>query len=127
MPKNITWKAQASIAGGPSTSSSQSIPIEAYDEIEVELEDGDTDEEVEVQPGGAGQVRFLQIASTAYGSDLSYKVNAAANPAHELDRPLVLAGDGAVGLLDAVPTSLLFTNELGSSVTIHVLVGRNAT
>jgi hypothetical protein len=33
MPKSITWKAQASITGGPSTSSSQSIPIDACDEI----------------------------------------------------------------------------------------------
>ena len=127
MPKTITWKSQASVGGGPSSSSSQSIPIEAYDEIEVELADGDTDEEIEVQPGGAGQVRFLQITSTAYGSNLSYKVNAAGNPPHMLDRPLVLAGDGAIGLLDAPPTSLFFTNSLGSSATIHVLVGRNAT
>lgn len=127
MPNNITWKVQASVAGGPSTSSSQSIPIEAYDRIEVEVEDGDTDEEVEIQPGGAGQVRFLQITSTTYGSNLSYKVNATVNPPHELDRPLVLAGDGAVGLLDPAPTSLFFTNSLGSSATVHVLVGRNAT
>ncbi len=127
MPKNITWKAQASITGGPSSSTSESIPIEAYDEIEIKLEDGDTDEEVEVQPGGAGQVRYLQISSTAYGSDLSYKVNAAANPPHVLDRPLMLAGDGAVGLLDAAPTSLFFSNSLGSSATVNVFVGRNAT
>ena len=130
MPKNITWKSQTSITGGPSASSSQSIPIEAYDEIEVELVDGDTDEEVEVQPGGTGQVRFLQIASTVYGSTmtpLSYKVNAPGNPPHMLDRPLVLAGDGAVGLLGFTPTSLFFTNNLGSSATVNVLVGRNAT
>lgn len=127
MPKTITWKAQASISGGPSTSSSQSIPIEAYDEIEVELADGLTDEQVEVQPGSAGQVRFLQITATAYGSGLSYRVNAAINPSHVLDRPLVLAGDGAVALLDPAPTSLFFTNNLGSSATVHVLVGRNAT
>jgi hypothetical protein len=127
MPKTIIWKAQTSIAGGPSAASSQVIPIEAYDEIEVELEDGDTDEEIEVQPGGSGQVRFLQISSTVYGADLSYKVNAAGNPSHELDRPLLLAGDGAIGLLDAAPTSLFFTNNLGGSATVHVLVGRNAT
>jgi len=127
MPKSITWKAQASISGGPSSSSSQSIPIEAYDEIEVELADGDTDEEVDVQPGSAGQVRFIQITSSAYGANLSYKVNAAANPAHVLDRPLMLAGDGAVALLDPAPTSLFITNNLGSSATVNVLVGRNAT
>jgi hypothetical protein len=127
MPKSITWKTQASISGGPSTSSSQSIPIEAYDEIEVELADGDTDEEIEVQPGGAGQVRFLQITASAYGANLSYKVNGAANPSHMLDRPLMLAGDGAVGLLGAAPASLFFTNTLGASATVQVLVGRNAT
>lgn len=126
MPKTITWKAQTSIAGGPSAASSQVISIEAYDEIEVELEDGDTDVEVEVQPGGTGQVRFLQIGATAYGADLSYGVNAA-TPTHMLDRPLLLAGDGAIGLLGAAPTSLFFTNNLGSSATIYVLVGRNAT
>lgn len=127
MPQNITWKAQTSIAGGPSSTSSEVIPIEAYDVIEIELEDGDADEEVEVQPGGAGQVLFLQITSTVYGADLSFKVNAISNPSHELDRPLVLAGDGAIGLLGAAPTSLFFTNDLGSSATIQVLVGRNAT
>lgn len=127
MPKNITWKAQTSITDGPSSSSSQSIPIEAYDEIEVELEDGDTNEEVEIQPGATPQVRFLQITSTVYGSSLTYRVEASVNPEHMLDRPLVLAGDGAVGLLGFTPTSLFFTNNLGSSATIHVLVGRNAT
>lgn len=127
MPKTITWKVQASIPGGPSTSSSQSIPIEAYDEIEVELADGDTDEEVEVQPGGAGQVRFLQVTAKTYGPDLTYKVNVNTNPAHKLDRPLALAGDGAVALLGAAPTKLFFTNALGASVIVHVLVGRNAT
>ena len=127
MPKNITWKAQTSVTGGPSSSTSQSIPIEAYDEIEVELADGDTNEEVEVQPGGAGQVRFLQITASSYGVKLSYRVKATGNPPHILDRPLVLAGEGAVGLLGFAPTKLFFTNTLGSDTTIHVLVGRNAT
>lgn len=127
MPKTITWKMQTSIGGGPSFSSSQVFPIEAYDEIEVELANDNVEKKVEIQPGGAGQVRFLQISATAYGADLSYKVNATGNPSHPLDGPLLLAGDGAVALLDAAPKSLFFTNDLGAPATVHVLVGRNAT
>ena len=44
-----------------------------------------------------------------------------------LDTLQVLIGSGAVGLLGAAPTRLLFSNALGGPVKIQILVGRKAT
>ena len=126
---NISWKLEANVSDGPSHTLSQSVSVEAYDKVQVELPDTSaTPAEVEIEIGaGTGDVLFLLVTASEYGSDLKYKVNATANPSHALDGPLHLAGDGAIGLLGFAPTSLLFTNTLGSNATVEILVGRDAT
>lgn len=101
--------------------------MQAYDKIEVTITDGVTDEDVEIQPGGTGQVQFLLIRSDQYGDKLTYKVNAATATPIKLDAQHVLIGTGAVGLLGAAPTKLLFSNTLGKAATVQILVGRKAT
>jgi hypothetical protein len=123
---NIAWKLTVSVAGGPSQSVSRTIPVEAYDRVTVELPDAAPETTVEIGTG-TGELLFLLVTSSAYGVGLSYKINATGNPPHALDGPLQLAGSGAVGLLGSPPTSLLFTNTLGTSATVEILVGRDAT
>ena len=122
----ISWRLDVSVAGGPSAVVAQSVSAEAYDKIVVELVDGAPEQTVEIG-AATGDVLLLLITSTEYGSDLSYKVNATGNPAHVLDGPLHLAGSGAIDLLGFSPTALLFTNSLGTNVTVEILVARDAT
>ena len=122
----ISWKLDVSVAGGPSEAIAQSVSAEAYDKIEVELTDGAPEQTVEIG-AATGDVLYLLVTSTEYGSGLSYKVNATGNPSHVLDGPLQLAGSGAIGLLGFSPTALLFTNALGTNATVEILVARDAT
>lgn len=128
MPVNIISGLDVSVAGGPTLRIGQSIPVEAYDYVDVIVADGAADEVVEIQPStGAGQVQFLLVSASQYSPALTYKVNAAANPANDLDRPLLLAGAGAIGLLGAAPESLVFSNATGADINVQVIVGRDAT
>ncbi len=133
MSENISWSLNVQVSGGPKISVSQAISVEAYDSIKVTVlgttpGPADSDKEVEVQPGGVGQVSFLTVTSNRYDSGLTYKVNSNANPSIVLDKPHILAGQGAVGLLDAAaPTSLFFSSTIAENAEIHILVGRKAT
>lgn len=131
MSKVIQFKFNVQLAEGPGISASRSLEVEAYDLINVNVlsttSPPDTDKEIDVQPGGAGQVKFLAITSDRYGDGLTYKVNAAANPRITLDQPHVLVGEGAVGLLDPAPTKLFFSTTLSQDASVQILVGRDAT
>jgi len=131
MSKVIQWKLNVQVAGGPGISASRSLEVEAYDLISVNVlaitSPPDTDKAVDVQPGEAGQVKFLAITSDRYGEGLTYKVNDAGNPSIALDQPQVLVGEGAVGLLDPAPTKLFFSTTLSQDASVQILVGRDAT
>jgi len=132
MSEKINWELDVQIVGGPKMSASTTISVDAYDVIDVKVPGGDSTTPgtatVEVQPGGAGQVRFLLIAASQYSEKLTYSVTGGASNV-ELDAQQMLAGKGAVGLLDAAPGTLSFSNTLGSGkdVTVTILVGRKAT
>lgn len=127
MAIDITINFVATVAGGPSLGRSFTLEVDAYDLVAVSIAVGATDEAVELQPGGAGQVQFLLVLADSYDPALSYRVNSAADPSHDLDRELLLAGDGALGLLGAPPNQVLFTNATPQAISVQVLVGRNAT
>jgi hypothetical protein len=122
----ISWKLDVSVAGGPSAALAQSVAAEAYDKVTVEIADTAADQTVEIG-AATGDVLFLLITASTYGDGLTYRVNDGGNPAHALDRPLLLAGAGAIGLLGFSPTSLLFSNALGANATVEILVARDAT
>jgi hypothetical protein len=127
MAIDITTNFVATVAGGPSLGRSFKLAVDAFDLVDVSIDDGAADEAVELQPGGAGQVQFLLVVADSYDPALSYKVNAAGNPSHDLDRELLLVGEGALGLLDDAPNELLFSNATGQAISVRVLIGRNAT
>jgi len=136
MAQNILWKNTIQVDGGLNISFVRSIEVEAYDSISVEIEGSDDDEgadsgkEIEIQPGeDAGQVKFIAIISDRYDENLTYKVNdnEVATSAHELNQPHVLAGEGAVGIMDAAPQSLFFTSGIAENANVSILVGRDAT
>jgi hypothetical protein len=130
VPHQITWNATVQIAGGPKASHSSTLEVEAYDVIAVEVADGADGVEVQVQPGGAGQVRFLMVSADPYSEDLSYSANAAeADPAQRntLDALHLLVGAGAVSLLGDAPESLFFYNGSGAASAVRITVGRNVT
>ncbi|HEY5960433.1 MAG TPA: hypothetical protein VIV60_27960 [Polyangiaceae bacterium] len=128
MTISITTGLEVSVAGGPSLRQAQALAVDAYDMVDVVIADGATDETVEIQPSAiAGQVQVLFVSATQYEPGLTYRVNAAANPSHPLDRALLLTGAGAVALLGPAPTSLLFSNATGANITVQVIVGRDAT
>ncbi len=128
MPVNIISGIDVSVAGGPKLKIGQAIPVEAYDYVDIAVVDGAADQVVEIQPStGSGQVQFLLVSASQYAPALSYKVNAAANPPNDLDRPLLLAGSGAIGLLGAAPESLVFSNATGADINVQIIVGRDAT
>ena len=136
MTQTIQWNAKVTVGGNTQLALSRSISVEAVDTIKVTVRGTatpggpDTDMEVEVQPGAAGQVKFLAISSDRFGNDtnfLSYKVNADTNPAFRLDQPVVLAGTGAVSALDSAPARLFFSSTIAQDTMIHIVVGRDAT
>jgi hypothetical protein len=125
--EKLTYAVSVQVAGGPRISASSTMEIEAYDKIQITLADGDSDVEVNIQPDGTGLAQFLSITATGYDDSLTYKVNDAGATAIPLDGPHVFIGAGAVNLLDPAPTTLVFSNNTGGDVTVHILVGRDAT
>ncbi len=128
MSESIIVSANIVIPNGPVFAVSRTLAVDAYDKIDVAVPDSAADLEVEIQPGAAGQVRFLLVTASQYGAGLSYKVNSNASPAvHTLDEPHVLIGAGSVGMLDPAPSRLFLSNSLGSEAQVQILVGRDAT
>jgi len=128
MSEKITYSFSAQVANGPRVQESGTLEVEAYDKTQVSVADAAADLEVNIQPDGAGLAQFLAITATAYHKDLTYKVNSASSATEiALNGPQVLVGTGVVGLLDAAPTKLFFSNGTGADVTVNILVGRDAT
>lgn len=126
MSERLSWTFSVQAVGGPRIATSKDLDVDAYDKIGVVVAAG-ADETVELQPGPAGRVQFLLVASTVYDDALTYKVNDPAGTAIKLDGQLLLLGDGAVGLLGAPPGKLIFHNGAADDATIQILIGRKAT
>ena len=133
MPNSLVVSIAAEISGGPAVEASQGIQVTAYDQVEVDIPGAAnlgsaTDIVVDVQPtAAASQVLFLSIQSNRYGAGLEYDVSGGASNV-TLDGPHVFVGQGAIGLLGAVPEQLTFRNGLGDGLnaTVTILVGREA-
>lgn len=111
---------------------SRSVPAEAVALIKVEIQDGATNKVVSIQPAdGVGKVKFLAITSDCY-QGLTYKVDTGTT-AVTLDQPLVLAGAGALKLVDptdSAPQKLSFSFTAptsGDKASVQILVGWDAT
>lgn len=134
MSNNLVVSIAAEISGGPVVEASQGIQITAYDRVEETIPGAAdvasaTAKVVDVQPtAAAGQVLFVSIQSSLYGDNLEYDVGGGATEI-KLDGPQVFVGQGAIGLLGAVPEQLTFRNGLGDDkdATVIMLVGRVAS
>jgi len=128
----INYQLNVQIPNGPRMSLSGRVEAEAYDVIDLSLPvrtDAGTAEDLEVQlqPGTSdGQVKLMVITASRY-EDLSYKVNDAAADAVALNGPLLLAGSGAVSLIDSAPASLFFDNAGDAPASIQILIARDPT
>jgi hypothetical protein len=130
---DINWSFAVSKAGGPGFSSSQSMTVEGYDEIDVKVagkaSGGGVVVKVGVQPSGKGKVKLLLITSDRYGPDLKYTATGGTKDI-VLDVPQLLVGAGSIALLGSTSDlqTLEFTNELGvgNDANIKIIVGRTA-
>jgi hypothetical protein len=125
MSETIVLSISADVALGPKLKESRKLSVDAYDKISVAVPDQDT-LEVDIQPGGSGSIQLLVVASSVYGADLKYTINADTTD-HVLDQPHVLVGTGSVGLFGEEPEKLIFDNKSGQDAQIQILVGRDAT
>lgn len=128
MAEQIQWTVTVQVVGGPKKTVSQTIPVEAYDKIGVEIAAAGGSEAtrtVEVQPGGAGQLRFLLITASSYEPPLTYTIDGGGSIT--LDAPLLLAGVGAASALAATQQTFVFTNSGSVANAVEILVGRDAT
>jgi len=125
LPEKISWTVNVQIQAGPKASVTGSTEVDAYDKLAVTLDAGAADVDVDVQPGAAGQVRFLMIHASAYSEDVTYSADGGATSA-VLDGPQVLIGTGAVGLLPQAPQTLRFSNNTADPVTVDIIAGRSA-
>lgn len=126
----MKWQFQAAVAGGPSNLSiTQFITVDAYDVVQVALPDGASGTAVSIQPSSsASQMALVIISSDQYGATLTYKVDSVATT-NKLDGPHIFVGPGAVAFLNPsqAPNSLSFSNSLGKTANISVLVGRTVS
>ena len=127
MAEKIKYSLSFQVVGGATIPVTGEIEPEAYTKIQVDVPAGASDLITNLQPSGAKLAEFLLIKSSAYGEDLTYKVNTDTATAISLDGPHVFIGKGAVAILDSAPTQLLFSNGLTEDVTIDILLGRDAT
>ncbi len=127
MAETIKYSLSFQVVGGATIPVAGKIEPEAYEKIQVTVPAGATDLVTNLQPSGADLGEFLLIKSSAYGADLTYKVNEDTATAISLDGPHIFIGKGAVAILDSEPAQLLFSNGLTEDVTIDILLGRDAT
>ena len=121
MPTTITYNFTANVSGGPSLTLSDSVDVEAYDEIVVTIPPG-SPTNVSVQPGSGGHL--LIITASDYAA-LTYTVDDVAT-VRTLDGPHILVGTGAVALLGDSQNEIAFTNGGSEDITVSILVGRDA-
>jgi hypothetical protein len=132
MSEVIKYSVNVQVVGGPTVPIIDKVEPEAYEKIQITVSAGAADKEMNLQPGGNNLAEFLLIKSSSYKDadplhTLTYKVNDTGATAITLDGPHIFIGKGAVGILDAAPTKLFFTNSLSNDVTIDILIGRDAT
>lgn len=127
MPEKLTYSVTVQVIGGPKLVASNTLQVEAYDKTQITVVAGAANQTVNIQPGGAGLTQFIAVTASKYDNALTYKVNEAAATAIALNGPHTLIGAGAVTLLNAAPTALLFSNGTAGDITVDILVGRDAT
>ena len=131
MSKKIRWSLDVGVVGGPAIAASNTIEVDACDDVDVPAVENGKTVKAQVQPGDLGRVKFIVVHTESYENPPTVKVTDSPMEAIELTAPLVLIGEEAVGLLGASPQSLDITNttsrEESDPINVRVIVGRDVT
>jgi hypothetical protein len=126
MPE-VSWELNIKVSGGPQIAESDTLTVEAYEEIRLIIENKAQDKKIEVQLDGAGQIMFVLITSSKYLDDkVSYALKSGGDKII-LDAPHFFIGEGIIKSLGKLPKEIFVTNKLDENVTLTILVGRDAT
>lgn len=133
MPTKIDWKADVTVTGGPKSSVSRSIMVDAYDKLDATIPKKNGEKpgaaKLNVQPGASEKVKLLLITASVYGDgkkpSVSYTVEGGSEDEITLDQPQLLSG-GLTTLLGKNPEIFNFKNPTDADVTVQILVGRDA-
>ena len=123
MPESINYSINVDVGAGPKLTVKPASPlqVEAYDKLQLVLADADAPT-VELQPV-ADKVSLLLVTSSEYGAGLEYDLGS--GTFQTLEAPLFLVGVGNVKQTGN-GKQLKLKNGLGHTVTVQVLVGREA-
>jgi hypothetical protein len=126
--ERISWILGVEIGGGPTASATDTMLVDAYDKVQADIAAAADKLPVDVQPASSG-VKLLSITSTVYDPKLTFSVNAeeaSENKRIKLDGPMLLVGEGSVGLLGPTPKRLFFYNKTnpGQDAAVSIIVGR---
>lgn len=125
MPHTIKVRLTVTVDRGPQVAASHVLELDAYDTLDVVIPNDGSAHGVEVQPDDGDQLRLLLVSASGYDPPLTWEADGSGTT-HELDEPLLLAGESVAGLLGTPGNTIAFTNGGGDEVTVHILVGRDA-
>ena len=128
MAENINWSFSVSVQNGPTVAGSNKLEATAYDKLRVTIDAGNLDKKIDILlPGATGPVLLLVIRASAYSPELSFSTTGTEARSVVLDGPVFLVGAGPVKLLTGDLKAVQFANGTSGTVTIDILVGRDAT
>jgi len=122
--ESVTYSMKFRIPGGPEAEKGGVLQVDAYDVIDMPIPHGAVDTIINVQPRGSGKVKMMLICSDNY-TGLSFSVDDG-NTQITLDSPLLLVGNGAIGLLGETQNNFLFTNTDTKDANVRIFVARMA-
>jgi hypothetical protein len=82
---------------------------------------------VAVQPSATDKIEVLVIYASKYDDKVTFTVSDETGDGVTdvtLDGPQIFIGQGAVGLLQKAPKTIVFTNALSEDVTVTIFIGR---
>src|SRR5574341_818080 len=138
MPETLNWTVSIQALGGPKLTAADALRVETYGKFDITLaKSGDpgATQTINLQPS-TNKAQFLMVKASKYvdESDTAKKLTVEAGTppndfaaAFDLSAPLVLLGEGAIGMLKDDLGLLKLTNLMDESVQIEILVGGDAT
>lgn len=127
MAEKIVWSIKVQVEGGPNVSGSGEVLLEAYDKAYILVKEKE-EKTLDVLPGDPKMAQLVLISSNNY-EDLSCIIDPEANENKgektiALSAPVLLIGEGPVGLLGSINKPFKFKNDSNKEARVTILVGR---
>jgi hypothetical protein len=119
----ITYNVSVQIPGGPRPPLSGSLTVDALLDYKVPVPKGAHNVVAEIQAGDADDVQFFQMKPDKENVNLKYKLSAGGEWL-QVGQLILLAGQGATGVIGGIPAKIWFLND-GEDSTVDILIGRN--